>query len=298
MDERSPYVITGATGYIGRRLCNRLVEMGAEVYCLIRLPRSSSTDLPAEVIQWPWRGEFADVISLFKLLGNRKPVIVHLAARAVLREQFINEDIKGIVEANLELGLFLLEAATKIGCKKFINTGSYWQYSRGSEPYSNSTYAATKNAFDQLIDHHVYHRGLVATSLVLTDVYGPDDPRNKVFSQLIQHDYLGEDFKTTPGEQEMNFIHIDDVIEAYLVSMDTSSCEESPVHSKYFVAAEESIKLKEALNLLHELMRSSIKIQWGAKIYEEHQIMTPYVGEHVPNWRANISLREGLISLL
>ena len=91
MDEHSPYVITGATGYIGRHLCNRLVEMGAEVYCLIRLPRSSSPDLPAEVIQWPWRGEFDDVISLFKLVGNRKPVIVHLAAQAMLRERCINK---------------------------------------------------------------------------------------------------------------------------------------------------------------------------------------------------------------
>ena len=249
VNTHSPYVVTGVTGYIGRHLCNRLVEMGAEVHALVRSLKSPRTDVPDGVVVWPWTGAFSDVASLFREIGSRNPVVVHLAAQTTLNYPHKDEELNSLVEANFTLGLCLLEAAGTFGCKKLINTGSYWQYSQGPLPCSNSIYAATKNAFDQLVNYYVLQRKFVVITLVLTDVYGPNDLPGKVLNQLIRHDQMDQDFEVTFGGQKLNFVHIDDVVDAYVLSAQDGFDLRPGVHNQYFVANQESIELKETLRL-------------------------------------------------
>ena len=69
-------------------------------------------------------------------------------------------------------------------------------------------------------------------------------------------------------------------------------------HYKYFVANEKIYTLKDVINLYQKKISTPIHIRWGAKPYRKREIMYPYVGELLPNWKAKIDIEQGLESII
>jgi nucleoside-diphosphate-sugar epimerase len=87
--------ITGATGFIGRRICSRLLEARCRVRALVRSPRRASERLPdtVELIE----GSLADPDRLTELVDGADGV-VHCAGavRGATREQFDRVNVDGV----------------------------------------------------------------------------------------------------------------------------------------------------------------------------------------------------------
>ena len=123
-----------------------------------------------------------------------------------------------MIDSNIKLGTFILEAMKQHGCKYFINTSTYWQhYKNYNQPIC--LYAATKKAFEDIIEYYCIDGGIKAISLKLHDVYGYDDHRGKLLNTLIKNGDSEKVFNLTKGEQKLYMVFIDDVIDAYIEAL-------------------------------------------------------------------------------
>ncbi len=229
-------LVTGAAGFIGSHLSERLVRQGMSV---VGLDNFDPFYEPA--VKW---NNIAELLTSpnFKLVEGdiRNPVlaekvfregqfdmVVHLAAKAGVRPSI--QDPAGYVDVNINGTVILLEAARAAGIKKFIFASSSSVYGNNEKvPFSEtdnvdnpiSPYAATKKAGELICYTYSHLYGMDMTCLRFFTVYGPrqrPDLAIHKFARLI------EQGKAIPmygdGSMERDFTYIEDIIDGVVASM-------------------------------------------------------------------------------
>ena len=134
-------------------------------------------------------------------------------------------------------------------------------------------------------------------SLVLSDTYGPNDVRKK-FLNLVLEVLKSEnnEFKMSPGEQEICYIYIDDVITAYIEAIKLISKLEEKDLKTYSVFGNEILTLNSLVELLEGLYNKKLKIEKGFYSYRLREIMKFNYSsiERLPNWSPKVSLKDGV----
>ncbi len=288
-------LLTGGTGFLGRRLLNVLLLNGYHIHLIVR--RSSKLNhlrLRGKVSVYEHDGTTNQMIDI---IATAQPdVVMHLAASVV--SDHSPEEVIGLIQSNLLFGTQLLEAMRINNIKKIVNTGTFWQHLNGDIGNPVSLYAATKQAFEVLLDYHVQAHGFQAISLILFDNYGPGDTRSKLFTLLEKSNADGIPIDMSAGEQLIDIVHIDDVVNAYLIALNILSSQSNPIHSRYSVSSKNPIKLRELVKLFVLHSGLNPKVNWGAKPYRPREIMIPWSGgENLPGWHPHISLTEGFKGL-
>ena len=111
-------LITGASGFIGMHLCERLLKEGAEVHAVYR------TQNPPEdsQAQW-WQADLSDESSVRGLFRDIRPdLIFHLASHVKGAPNLEHE--LPTFRSNLQSTVNLLTLAAEQGCKRMVITGS------------------------------------------------------------------------------------------------------------------------------------------------------------------------------
>ena len=182
-------LITGATGFIGRRLA-ALLSREYAVRCLVRDVGRAKATLPAGVELAA--GDMTDAASLRAALAGADAV-VHLAA--------LKSDEPDIVSVNVGGALNLVEACRAAGVGRVINIGS-----QASRLARRGAYGETKARADEVFAAS----GLEVTTLVPSLVYGPGDPG--VFGKLARVTATAP-FVPVIGDGSVRFqpVHVDDV---------------------------------------------------------------------------------------
>jgi UDP-glucuronate 4-epimerase len=229
-------LITGAAGFIGSHLCQRLVGQDATVVGLDNFDpfydRAIKQDNLAVLSASPRfkliEGDIRDkalVKTIFQQ-GNFDTV-VHLAAKAGVRPSI--QDPVGYVDTNINGTAVLLEAAREAKIKKFIFASSSSVYGNNKKvPFSEtdnvdnpiSPYAATKKAGELICYAYSHLYQMDMTCLRFFTVYGPrqrPDLAIHKFAQLIEQN------KPIPvygdGSMERDFTYIDDILDGIVASM-------------------------------------------------------------------------------
>lgn len=285
-------IVTGATGYIGSHLCNQLLHEGWNVTAFLLSIEDLGLLIPHKnlnVYQIPF-SEF----NLKKLIVKEDAdVIYHLAA--YIKVEHTVEDLKPFIEANITLGLRLLEAVrgTRIF---FINTGTFWQYSdeKTCQPVAHDLYAATKSAFEQLLIYYNHSHDINALTLYLFDVYGEDDMRSKIMNYL-QKSALNQTYlELSPGEQKMDLVHIDDICHAFIQAYYFLLQNEYGYY-RFSVSSKTLISLQELVKEINVIVKTPLKVNFGGRPYRLNEIMNPQRNiETLPFWSCSVSLKEGL----
>lgn len=283
--------VTGASSYLGGRLCRDLLEGGWQVTAAVhRTPLGEAlrahpqlATAPVDDTQASWTAAVEDA---------RPDVVVHLAARPGTEPQ--GGEVLDQLRGNLEIGVLLLEAMRAAGCRTLVNTGTFWQYGDGADPRPTCLYAVAKSAFELFIDHAVAAHGLRACTLILYDVYGEDDPRDKLLRQLARAACAGTLLDLTPGGQLVDLIHVDDVVRAYRLAIDRQAAAGAPGHTRHALGSGAPRPLREQVALFERALGRPVLVRWGGKPYREREVMKPADGPPLEGWSPCISPEEGL----
>ncbi|MFH1370057.1 MAG: NAD-dependent epimerase/dehydratase family protein [Planctomycetota bacterium] len=222
-------IVTGAAGFIGSHLCQRLLNDGWAVVGVDNFddfydPKIKRDNIKSCLQNKLFRLAEADIrdpADMNKTMSDGADIVVHLAARTGVRPSIAQPAL--YTDVNINGTVAMLETARKNGVKKFVFASSSSVYGNNEKvPFSEqdnvdfpiSPYAATKKA-GELICHTYHHLfGISITCLRYFTVYGPrqrPDLAIHKFARLI------EQGKPIPvygdGSMMRDFTYIDDIID-------------------------------------------------------------------------------------
>ena len=278
-------LVSGGNGYLGSVLVRSLVERGAEVHGLVHRNKDRLDKLlPPSNIHLDAR----NTVATEKLTAELSPdVIFHLAGSQV--EPATMDDAEKMIQSNLTLGIALLRGATANGRQPiFINTGSYWQFSEEESFSPNSFYAATKQAFMDILYFFERVKGLRSTTLILYDTFGADDPRPKIWTHILNAPPRSR-IALTEGRQLIDLVHVSDVASAFISAAELIT-KGRHLDRFYAIRSERLTALKTIVESLSQLTGKQLELDWGAIPYKPNQIFKPWQGPLLPGWHAKTDI--------
>jgi nucleoside-diphosphate-sugar epimerase len=286
-------LVTGGSGYIGSRLVERLVADGWRVHVILR-PLSSLNLLGSCVNKLAIHLHDGSMGDMLNIVAAAKPdVVFHLAAMATADHR--PEVVDQMVLSNVLYSTQLVEGMIRNGVRNLVTTETFWQYREGSDDYDPvCLYAATKQAFHDILRYYVKSGDIRAISLVLFDTYGPGDPRKKLFNILKQAARENQTIDMTPGEQIVDMTHVDDVVGAYTQAAELLLSGKIGTLETYAVTSGRRMTLKELVELAVRETGVSIHPNWGGRPYRKNEVMVPWLGKPLPGWGPKIDLEAGI----
>lgn len=232
-------LITGAAGFIGSHLCERLLADGWNVVGIDNFDDFYDPQIKQRNISECLKNknfhlieaDIRDYKAIDEVISGDVQIIVHLAAKAGVRPSIAQPLL--YADVNINGTMVLLELAKKYGIDKFIFGSSSSVYGNNEKiPFSEddnvdfpiSPYAATKKAGELICHtyHHLYSMSI--TCLRFFTVYGPrqrPDLAIHKFAKLIEQD------KPIPvygdGTMMRDFTYIDDIVNGIVAAMDRCS---------------------------------------------------------------------------
>lgn len=233
----SKILVTGAAGFIGFHLCQRLLDRGDTIVGIDNLNEYYSVSLKQDRLsQLKQRENFtfqkldlADRTGMEQLFadGNFERV-AHLAAQAGVRYSLTNP--YAYLDSNLVGFLNILEGCRHAKVQHLVYASSSSVYGANKKipfsvednvDYPVSLYAATKKA-NELIAHsysHLYQ--IPSTGLRFFTVYGPwgrPDMAIFIFTKAILEDKPIDVFNY--GKMQRDFTYVDDIVEGIIRVLD------------------------------------------------------------------------------
>lgn len=286
-------LLTGATGFIGGHLARTLLKEGWDLHVIVRSDFGLTT-LEDILPQLHIHTHDGSTGQLLQIVADCSPdVVFHLASLFIA--QHTPSDISQLVQSNVTFATQLTEAMVQNNSWCLINTGTSWEHYENASYNPVNLYAATKQAFQNILAYYLATTPLKAITLKLFDSYGPGDPRPKLFSLLQKVAEAGKPLAMSQGEQLIDLVYIDDIVRAYLMAANCLLAGEVVGHEQYAVSSGRPLKLRELVELYSTVTGKKLSIQWGARQYRQREVMVPWQnGTTLAGWKPQIDLIEGI----
>ena len=284
-------LITGAAGFIGFNLCQKLIKDGISIigidnlnsYYDINLKKARLKELSKNNKYFKFfKIDIEDTINLNKIFQIHKPEIVfNLAAQAGVRYsiekpmEFINTNVKGFIN--------ILEACKSYKIEHLVYASSSSVYGGNMQlPYSEknsvdhpvSIYAASKKTNELMAHTYSHLYSLPCTGLRFFTVYGPWGRPDMSYFLFTKSIINGEKINIfNHGNMSRDFTYIDDICESLVRVMNKiPACEKgfdkkNPLidsslapHKIFNIGNSNSIKLMEFIEIIeNELGQKALK---------------------------------------
>jgi nucleoside-diphosphate-sugar epimerase len=287
-------LVSGITGHLGREVARQLLISGAEVYGLTRQPNAQRT-VDREVQLFNLDGSIETVIDAFEKV--HPDVVMHLAG--ISRREHRRSDIAPFVEANIHFGMQLLEAMRTTGCERIITAGTYLQHYETDGFRAFNLYAATRQAFEDVLAFYVDTYHMSGVRLTLADIYSEHDTRPKLMTDIVKAWAQSTPLNVHDPEALVDLIHVEDAASAFLQAVASLDRGYIPRHflSRYSVSSGQAIAARELVHLFERLAGRNLQITHDCEPCAFRRIK-PRRGAPVPGWKPRITLENGTARIL
>jgi nucleoside-diphosphate-sugar epimerase len=283
-------------GFMGSHLARHCIALGWDVSTIYPYDQDLTlyNELLAQTHAYPVHGATSEIVGI---LAEANPDLVfHLASIFVAEHD--PEDVVPLFHSNVLLGAQVLEAMALNGVRFLVNTGSSWQHFEDRLYCPVNLYAATKQAFEDIMVYYIERGDLTAITLKLFDTYGPGDQRKKLIQILHDAAQQRKPLAMSPGDQLMDLVHVDDVVRAFIVAAERLLDGKVKKHDIYAVSSGAPLRLRDVVELYQQATGGQVLVVWGERPYRRREVMVPWSkGKRLPGWSPNIGLREGFRDL-
>ena len=258
---------TGAAGFIGSRLVPTLLH---ERHSVAVLKRKTSALKQLETHKDNVTVyDYVNYQDIENALQNYKPdLVIHLATLYINNHS--KEEVQSLIDSNILFGTYILEAMQNTGVGKILNFGTRWQHIDNQRYNPANLYAATKQAFADILCWY-NKNGIISKTLELCDTFGKNDTRKKIVSLLIDACQNKKSLDLSPGEQILDILYIDDLIDYVLDNIEKYSFFDN--QTVQIIGTE--IQLKDLGMLIEKQYGVKDFLRWGAKSYRKNEVMQP-----------------------
>jgi len=263
-------LVTGAAGFIGSHLCEKLLHSGFSVIGIDSFTDYYSRELKKKNLSFllgKQKFEFikGDInhININKYI-EKSGTVFHLAAQAGVRASW-GDYFATYTKNNIESTQKILEACKKGNMKKIVYASSSSVYGNTPELpmketsclFPHSPYGVTKLAAENLCSLYYENYGVPVVSLRYFTVYGPRQRPDMAFHKFFKS--IGENRPVEiygSGEQTRDFTYIDDIVNASIAAAEKGKSGEI-----YNLGSGNQQKLSVVFPLLKKICGKKVKIK-------------------------------------
>ena len=299
-------LVTGAGGFIGSRLCERLVEQGALVRAFVRYTSRAEIgllkQLPAKILEKIEivRGDLRD-FNAVELAVNGVDTIYHLGALISIPYSYVHP--VETVQTNVIGTMNVLEACRNFGAK-LVHTSTSEVYGtalrvpidedhplQGQSPYS-----ASKIGADKLVES--YYRSFDVPSITIRpfNTYGPGQSNRAVIPTIITQVLSGGVIRLGNLDAIRDFTYLDDTVEGFLLAGQAGLWD----GETYNLGSGEEVRIGAVAEMIFSIMGKQPEIQVEAsRIRPEKSEVLRLISDNrkvkvVLGWQPSVGMEEGL----
>jgi UDP-glucose 4-epimerase len=232
------FLVTGAAGFLGSALANRLAREGHQVRGLDDLSAGDPGRLDPDVLFT--RGDVIDRPKLWTLLQD-VDCVYHLAARVSVPESILYPREYNAV--NVGGTVSVMEAMRDVGVQRvvFASSGSVYgdqgkqPLMEDAPPNPRSPYAVSKLAAEYYVQTIGALWGIETVVLRIFNAYGPGQPLPAAHAPVIPH-FLRRTVRSGTlvihgrGDQTRDFVYVTDVVEGMVSAATAPSIDKSVIN--------------------------------------------------------------------
>ena len=298
-------IVTGAGGFIGSHLTERLVESGARTRALVRYTSSGSrgwletsprlSDIDVHV------GDIRDRDSMRKAFKGAD-VVFHLGALIAIPYSY--DAPQSYIAANIEGTLNILELARDNGLSRVVHTSTSEVY--GTARYvpideqhpliGQSPYSASKIGADKMAESYHLSFGLPVVTVRPFNTFGPRQSARAVIPTIITQALAGREIKLGSLSPTRDLNYVADTAEGF---MRLAACD-AAIGKVVNLGSGSEISIADLARLICQLAGSkSAAVADGARIRPaasevERLVADVTLARSLTGWTSTVGLEEGL----
>lgn len=262
-------VITGCSGEIGKRLASRLAKKNY-VLCLNRRKEENTDE---------YKVYDSSENTIKSVIEGLNPELIIHAATCYGRE---NETIGRLYESNVIMPLNILNNIKIDAGVHFINLDTVLEK-------NTNYYSITKSHFLDVAKNIANTKKINFINLKIAYIYGlKSSIINKIIASARENNIL----ELTPGEQNLDFIHIDDVVRAVCTVVEKL---EKVSFNECEIGVGQTYKIKDIVEYIDKITKKNESIIIGSKCYRDNEILYYKANTEKINalgWESKIDLLE------
>ena len=265
-------LVTGAGGFIGRFLTEKLIDSGAEVTAFIWHKSKKSNNLTGDLAREKLRqikihyGDLKEYRILLEILRG-VDVVFHLAASNSVPDSLAHP--KEVIENNVTGTLNLLSAARECGSKRVVIASSAGVYATASglpitekhPTFPGSPYAVSKIAAEKIALGFYHSFALPVVILRPFNTFGPGQSLRAVIPDIIMQALSGREIKLGRIDAIRDFNYVLNTVSGFLAAGATEKIE----GEIFNIASGSEHSLREVVKSIGNILDKDLKISSESK---------------------------------